>query len=124
MEFENLSAVEAAIGQKIGTSPWVEITQEMVNQFAEATKDHQWIHVDVERAKRESPFGGPIAHGFLTLSLASYFISHVMSVQTAKMGGELWIEQSPFSFSGRSRKSGSYACETPLFPALWRYRQT
>ena len=57
-------------GTELGTSDWYEITQEAVNTFADATGDHQWIHVDVERAKAESPFGGPIAHGFMTLSLA------------------------------------------------------
>ncbi|WP_050929769.1 MaoC family dehydratase [Aestuariivita boseongensis] len=57
------------VGQKIGTSDWHEITQEAVNEFASSTGDHQWIHVDVERAKKESPFGGPVAHGYLTLSL-------------------------------------------------------
>ena len=60
----------AAIGEHLGYSDWMEITQERVNQFADATGDHQWIHIDVERAKKESPFGGPIAHGYLTLSLA------------------------------------------------------
>lgn len=56
-------------GAHLGTSDWHEITQEDVNQFASATGDHQWIHVDVERARKESPFGGPVAHGYLTLSL-------------------------------------------------------
>ena len=56
-------------GQELGTSDWYEVTQDAVNLFADATGDHQWIHVDVERAKKESPFGGPIAHGYLTLSL-------------------------------------------------------
>lgn len=59
------------IGQPLGTSPWKTIEQEMVNQFAECTGDRQWIHIDVERAKRESPFGGPVAHGHLTLSLCA-----------------------------------------------------
>lgn len=57
------------IGQEVGVSDWVLIDQDRVNKFAEATGDHQWIHVDVERCRRESPFKGPIAHGFLTLSL-------------------------------------------------------
>ena len=73
-------------GQELGTSDWVEITQERVNQFAEATGDHQWIHVDVERAKAESPFGGPIAHGYLTLSLIIPMYSEVLVVSDAKMG--------------------------------------
>lgn len=59
------------IGQPLGVSGWKEIDQDMVNQFAECTGDRQWIHIDVERAKRESPFGGPVAHGHLTLSLCA-----------------------------------------------------
>ena len=70
-------------GQELGTSPWIEITQERVNTFANATDDHQWIHVDVERAKQESPFGGPVAHGFLTLSLLSPLWSQVLTVTDA-----------------------------------------
>lgn len=109
MVFENLQAVEAAIGQHIGTSPWVEITQDMINQFAECTKDLQWIHIDVERAKKESPFGAPIAHGFLTLSLASYFMSHVMSVQSVKMGVNYGLNKvrfiSPVKVGSRVRMS-------------------
>ena len=73
-------------GQELGTSSWVDITQERVNQFAEATGDHQWIHVDVERANAESPFGGPIAHGYLTLSLIIPMYSEVLTVTDAKMG--------------------------------------
>ncbi|WP_222192837.1 MaoC family dehydratase [Modestobacter italicus] len=73
-------------GQELGTSDWFEVTQERVNTFAEATGDHQWIHVDVERAKAESPFGGPIGHGYLTLSLVVPMYSQVLSVSDAKMG--------------------------------------
>ena len=57
------------VGKELGVSDWVIVDQNMINQFAESTGDHQWIHVDVERCKRESPFGAPIAHGFLTLSM-------------------------------------------------------
>ena len=67
--FAGIDAVRAAVGTHLGHSDWVTVTQEMVNTFAEATGDHQWIHVDVARATAESPFGGPIAHGYLTLSL-------------------------------------------------------
>src|SRR6476659_9832893 len=73
-------------GQELGTSDWIEITQERVNTFADATGDHQWIHIDVERAKAESPFGGPIAHGYLTLSLIIPMYSEVLTVTDAKMG--------------------------------------
>lgn len=64
-----LDEIEAAAASALGTSPWLEITQAVVDRFADVTRDDQWIHVDVERARRESPFGGPVAHGFLTLSL-------------------------------------------------------
>lgn len=57
------------IGKELGTSQWVTVSQERINEFADCTGDHQWIHVDVERARKESPFGGPVAHGYLTLSL-------------------------------------------------------
>lgn len=66
---DTIEALKDLIGSDMGTSDWVEITQERIQRFAEATGDHQWIHVDVERARRESPMGGPIAHGFLTLSM-------------------------------------------------------
>jgi acyl dehydratase len=65
------------VGKDLGSSPWVVIDQARINAFADATFDHQWIHVDVERAKKESPFGAPIAHGFLTLSLLSKFLGEV-----------------------------------------------
>ncbi len=73
-------------GQELGTSDWYEVTQDAVNLFAEATGDHQWIHVDVERAKKESPFGGPIAHGYMTLSLLVPLVSQTYTITDAKMG--------------------------------------
>ncbi len=72
-------------GSTLGTSEWFEITQDRVNTFADATDDHQWIHVDVERAARESPFGGPVGHGFLTLSLFVPMWSQVLTVTDATM---------------------------------------
>jgi acyl dehydratase len=73
-------------GQVLGTSDWFEVTQERVNTFADATDDHQWIHVDPERARAESPFGGPIGHGFLTLSLFVPMWSQILQVTNAAMG--------------------------------------
>ncbi len=73
-------------GQEIGVSDWLEVTQERIDQFANATGDHQWIHVDVERARRESPFGTTIAHGFLTLSLLSHFLNESLEFGKSKMG--------------------------------------
>src|SRR3712207_8244086 len=83
---EGVEGVLAKVGQHLGHSDWVEITQEQVNQFAEATHDHQWIHVDVERAKKESPFGGPIAHGYLTLSLVSALSAQIIEETGFRMG--------------------------------------
>ena len=79
-EVHGLGGIEQAAGQEIGASAWLEITQEMVDRFADTTFDHQWIHCDVERARRESPYGGPIAHGFLTLSLIPGFRSQILTI--------------------------------------------
>jgi len=84
--FDGIDEVRAAIGRHLGHSEWSEVTQEQVNQFADATGDHQWIHVDVERAKAESPFGGPIAHGYLTLALTNLFLPQVVEVRNVSMG--------------------------------------
>ena len=83
--FENKSDLLGAVGETLGSSEWVEVTREMVHQFADATGDHQWIHVDDERARRESPFGGPIAHGYLTLSLLPLLSKSVYRIDGAKM---------------------------------------
>ncbi|MBN2157592.1 MAG: MaoC family dehydratase [Candidatus Lokiarchaeota archaeon] len=71
-------------GKEMGPSKWVKITQDKINMFAEATGDHQWIHVDVERAKKESTYGGPIAHGYLTLSLIPDLFWDVLEVKGFK----------------------------------------
>ena len=83
--FEGLDEVRAAVGRELGTSDWLEITQERVNQFADATGDHQWIHVDPVRAAA-GPFGGPIAHGYLTLSLSNALLPEIVEVQGVSMG--------------------------------------
>ena len=72
------------IGQDLGSSPWLDVSQERINTFADATGDHQWIHVDVERAK-EGPFGGPIAHGYLTLSLLIPLWSEILVIEEIDM---------------------------------------
>ena len=77
--------MKALIGEHLGYSPYVEITQEQVNLFADATGDHQWIHIDVERAKA-GPFGGPIAHGYLTLSLGPSLYSQIVEISGFSMG--------------------------------------
>jgi acyl dehydratase len=78
-KIDGVEGLKAKIGEHLGHSDWLEITQERVNTFAEATGDHQWIHVDVEKAK-QGPFGGPIAHGYLTLSLLPMMLSQTVSV--------------------------------------------
>ena len=84
--FGNLDELAAKVGQEVVVSDWLEVTQERINQFADATGDHQWIHVDVDRARRESPFGTTIAHGFLTLSLLSHFLNNSLEFGNSKMG--------------------------------------
>ena len=83
--FASKDEILAAQGEKLGTSEWLTITQEQVNTFADATHDHQWIHVDVEKAEK-GPFGTPIAHGFLTLSLLPKLNSETFRVDNVKMG--------------------------------------
>jgi len=83
--FKTLNDLAALVGQEVAVSDWITVTQEQVNQFAEATGDHQWIHVDVERAKA-GPFGAPIAHGFLTLSLLPKIFESSLKVEQSSMG--------------------------------------
>lgn len=78
---ETPNSLKEFVGKEIGVSEWLTITQERVTQFAEATDDRQWIHLDRERAERESPYGTTIAHGFLTLSLISRFMKDVIQVR-------------------------------------------
>jgi acyl dehydratase len=83
--FQTLSDVAACVGQEVATSEWTTITQQQIQQFADATGDQQWIHVDVERAKA-GPFGAPIAHGFLTLSLIPKFFESAIAITETRMG--------------------------------------
>jgi acyl dehydratase len=93
---EGVEGVTGLVGRELGPTDWVEITQEMVDTFADATGDHQWIHVDVERARRESPFGGPIAHGYLTLSLTPRFLPELMAITGFAMGVNYGTEKVRF----------------------------
>lgn len=83
--FKTLSELAACTGQEVAVSDWITITQQQVNLFAEATGDHQWIHVDPEKA-RTGPFGGPIAHGFLTLSLLPKFFEASFEIIGSRLG--------------------------------------
>jgi acyl dehydratase len=81
LAIETPDGLKEFVGKEIGASQWITVTQERIDRFAEATEDRQWIHVDGERAKRESPFGTTVAHGFLTLSLLSTFMGQVIRVR-------------------------------------------
>ena len=85
MTLESLDALKELVGRELGVTDWTVVTQERINQFAEATGDHQWIHLDRERAERESPYETTIAHGFLTLSLLSQFIKQVIELRGLRM---------------------------------------
>ena len=73
----SMSTIPRFIGRELGVSEWVTVSQDRINQFATCTGDQQWIHVDVDRARRESPFGGPVAHGYLTLSLLAALVMEI-----------------------------------------------
>jgi acyl dehydratase len=109
LEFSDADALAASAGRDLGSTDWLEVTQERVDRFADATDDHQWIHVDVERAK-QGPFGAPIAHGYLTLSLVSHFLPQLVSVPSAKMaindGCSRVRFQAPVPVGSRIRGSG------------------
>jgi acyl dehydratase len=98
------------VGTDLGTTDWVEVTQDRIGLFADATGDHQWIHVDVERATAESPFGGPIAHGYLTLSMVNLFLPELLRVDGASMGVNVGLEKvrfpSPVPAGARVRARG------------------
>jgi len=93
---KNHAEFEAFLGRELGVSPWHKITQEQINKFANATLDHQWIHVDTERVKTESPFKKTIAHGYLTLALIPYFWKQIVEVQNLKMEVNYGIEMIKF----------------------------
>jgi acyl dehydratase len=81
-----INQLEGQVGREIGVSPWLEVSQERIDLFARAIEDPQWIHIDPERAKRDSPYGTTIAHGFLTLSLLSHLLETTVDVSGMRMG--------------------------------------
>lgn len=85
-DIHGIDQLRSLIGQEVATSDWLTISQERIDQFAEVTEDRQWIHIDADRAQRESPYGTTIAHGFLTLSLLSYLISQAIEMHGFRMG--------------------------------------
>lgn len=99
------------VGADLGPTNWAPVTQEQIGLFADATGDHQWIHVDVERATNESPFGGPIAHGYLTLSLVNLFLPQLLEVEQFSMGVNIGLDRvrfpSPVPSGSLVRASGT-----------------
>ena len=97
-------------GTELGPTEWVEVGQDRIDLFADATGDHQWIHVDVERATAESPFGGPIAHGYLTLSLVNMFLPELITVAEFSAGLNVGLDKvrfpSPVPAGSRIRATG------------------
>ncbi len=89
----SIQALKPLVGKKLGVSDWIEVTQDKIQAFADATGDHQWIHCDVERAKSESPFKGTIAHGYLTLALAPALMPQVVRVEGVRMGVNYGVDK-------------------------------
>jgi acyl dehydratase len=108
-----LAQLPSLKGRELGPSDWIEITQKRVDTFADATDDHQWIHVDAERAAKESPFGGPIGHGYLTLSLLIPMWNQVLTVSDATMAVNYGLNRvrfpSPVPVGSRLRLSATLA---------------
>jgi acyl dehydratase len=115
---DGVEGVLSLVGRHLGHSDWVTITQERVNAFADATGDHQWIHVDPERAARESPFGGPVAHGFLTLSLLPMLVPQILETRGFRMGVNYGTEKvrfpAPVPVGARVRAGATLDSATPI----------
>ncbi len=94
---KSFQELESLIGTELGVSDYHEFTQEQINLFADATLDHQWIHIDAERAKKESPFGDTIAHGYLTLSILPHLWNQIVDVQNLKLQVNYGIEKFKFN---------------------------
>lgn len=109
-QIESVAGLSEHVGQEVAVSDWLEVSQERINQFAEATEDRQWIHTDPERAARESPFKETIAHGFLTLSLLSELGKLAMSVGGVRMGINYGLNRVRFvrAVPARSRIRGRF----------------
>ncbi len=113
LEIENFQAFKALVGKPLPEGDWMTITQEMINDFAKATGDHQWIHVDVEKATKHSPFKKPVAHGFMSVSMLSKMLENIISVKSVKMGVNYGLNKvrfpSPVLVGSRLRLVGSIA---------------
>ncbi len=101
---DKLADLQARVGQEVAVSDWLEITQQRIDQFAAATGDQQWIHVDAARAAKESPFGGTIAHGYLTLSLLARFAQESIAIGNIRMAVNYGLNRVRFTAPVRSGK--------------------
>jgi len=115
--FEGIEALSANVGKSLGVTDWLEITQDRIDAFATATGDHQWIHVDPVRAK-DGPFGATIAHGYLTMSLASFFLPQLIEVHGISMGINYGVDKvrfpNPVRVGSRLRGRAELASVEPI----------
>jgi acyl dehydratase len=122
--FQTLTELAQLAGEEIAVSDWLAITQEQVNLFADATGDHQWIHVDVERA-RQGPFGGPIAHGFLTLSLLPRLLEGAIEIRESRMGVNYGLNKvrftAPVPVGSRLRARAKLLAADPIDNAGYQF---
>lgn len=121
--FENIEDLAAQVGKKVASSDWLEVSQERINLFANATDDHQWIHVDVARSKHESPFQSTIAHGYLTLSLLAHFAQTTIEVKGVRQILNYGIDRVRFTAAVpvKSRLRAHFlvaSCEVPITGGL------
>ena len=109
--------VSAAVGRHLGYSDWIEVSQARIDEFADATGDHQWIHVDVARAA-SGPFGGPIAHGYLTLALSNFFLPQIVDVQGFSAGVNYGVDRvrfpAPVPAGSRVRGGAELLAASPI----------
>lgn len=116
--FPSIAAMEHEVGKEIFVSDWIVVEQQAVDLFAKATGDFQWIHVDIDRAKRESPFGGPIAHGFLILSLVAKFVGDSVKVEGVRSAVNYGLNKvrfvSPVRVGTRIRGRGTLSGYEPI----------
>jgi acyl dehydratase len=120
-EFESIQELHALVGQEVAESEWITIDQDRINRFADATDDHQWIHIDPERAAK-GPFGGPVAHGFLTLSLLPMLTQQAINIRNTQMGVNYGLNKvrfpSPVPVGSRVQARFKLLSIEPLEPML------
>lgn len=113
LEIEDFEAFRALEGKSLPEGNWITVSQEMINDFAKATGDHQWIHVDVEKARKHSPFKKPVAHGFMSVSMLSKLLEDLIKIKSVKMGVNYGLNKvrfpSPVLVDSRLRLVGSIA---------------